>query len=268
MGNASRRRKSLLQQHPYCIFCGGNVKATTIEHCPPRAMFQNRQWPEKFEFPCCSPCNSGTSNEDQIVAMISRFDPMYVDEGESVKYMTGVHNNNPGLLAKMMPSNVEARRSNRELGIRPGPGQTHQDIAGVKISPDVDAAIGKFAAKLSKGIFFLELSKVFPSRGCLALKMFTNFEIIRDGDPEVLDLLKGIAGSEPTLARSRSELNDQFRYKFCPGEANTIFALDVQIRFAFRLLLLGCTFPGKLESILSEDASRPGRSDNFVILQP
>jgi hypothetical protein len=229
-------------------------------------MFQNRQWPEKFEFPCCSPCNYETSNEDQIVSMISRFDPMYVDDGESVKYMTGVHNNNPGLLAKMMPSNVEARRTNRELGIKPEPGQTHQELAGVKVVPEINAAIGKFAAKLSKGIFFLELNEIFPAQGCLALKLFTNADIIRDGEPQVFELLKSIAGSEPALVRSRSELNDQFCYKFCLGEADTFFALDVRIRFAFRLLLLGCTRPGQLESIISEDASRLGRSDNFVLL--
>ena len=181
--------------------------------------------------------------------------------------MAGVHNNNPGLLEEMMPSNVEARRMNRELGIKPGLGLTHQELAGVKIVPQIEAAISIFAAKLAKGIFFIECKKIFPTHGCLALKVFANADFIRDGEPEVFEALMNVSGNEPLLARSCSELNDQFSYKFYPGEVDALFGLDVRIRFALRLLIFGCTQPGRLESILKQDAIASGQNDKFKILR-
>jgi hypothetical protein len=53
MGAATRHRRAFLAKHRYCAFCGGHATATTVEHCPPRALFQDRRWPESFEFPCC-----------------------------------------------------------------------------------------------------------------------------------------------------------------------------------------------------------------------
>ena len=269
MGRATKYRQAFKKIHPYCIFCGGSKLTTTIEHCPPRALFRDKQWPNGFDFPSCGPCNHGSSNEDQIIAMITRFTPSDGDDLqhlESAKYMKGVYNNNPGLFAKMMPTNVEARRANRDLGVIPKPGQTHQDIAGVKVVPEIHDAVGVFAAKLSKGIFYRENKKIFPATGCLAMTWFTNAEISRDGEHEIFELLKSVLGSAPVLLRSRSELNEQFSYKFCIGEADTLFILDVRIGNAFRILILGCTELGKLESILNEDASALTLRAEFNIL--
>ena len=75
MGSATRRRKLFLTANPVCAFCGGCTPATTIEHCPPRAMFQHKQWPEGFEFPACEACNKSSSDDDLVVAMLARMDP-------------------------------------------------------------------------------------------------------------------------------------------------------------------------------------------------
>jgi hypothetical protein len=76
MGSARRHRKAFLLAHRVCAFCGGVTPSTTVEHCPPRAMFQNRQWPEGFEFPACDRCNCGTSDDDLLIAMLARVDPL------------------------------------------------------------------------------------------------------------------------------------------------------------------------------------------------
>ena len=75
MGSATRRRKLFLKENPLCAFCGGAEAATTIEHCPPKALFKNKIWPEGFEFPACSKCNNDTSDYDLIVSVIARLDP-------------------------------------------------------------------------------------------------------------------------------------------------------------------------------------------------
>jgi hypothetical protein len=62
MGMAKNLREEFFTKNPWCIFCGGTVAATTVEHCPPRAMFDNKEWPEGYAFPACASCNGGSSN--------------------------------------------------------------------------------------------------------------------------------------------------------------------------------------------------------------
>jgi hypothetical protein len=69
MGAATRHRQAFLRNHKTCAFCGGGAPSSTIEHCPPRSMFQHRQWPEGFEFPACQACNKGSSDHDLVIAM-------------------------------------------------------------------------------------------------------------------------------------------------------------------------------------------------------
>ena len=72
MGEQKRKLQHFISEHKKYIFCGGIVDATTIEHCPPRALFQNRIAPNSFEFPSCTACNNYSSDEDLIVAVIVR----------------------------------------------------------------------------------------------------------------------------------------------------------------------------------------------------
>ena len=89
MGEKKNRRETFLLAHPVCVFCGGGAKATTKEHCPPRSMFQGRQWPEGFEFPACDSCNHGTSDQDLLVAMLARMDP-FENQGNSDGRLAGI----------------------------------------------------------------------------------------------------------------------------------------------------------------------------------
>ena len=68
-------RERFLASNPICVFCGGVNPATTVEHCPPRALFQHKHWPEGFDFAACEACNHGTGDQDAIVAMLARMDP-------------------------------------------------------------------------------------------------------------------------------------------------------------------------------------------------
>jgi hypothetical protein len=105
MGSATRHRKAFLIANPVCAFCGGNTPAATIEHCPPRAMFQRRQWPEGFEFPACEACNQDTGDDDLVVAMLARMDP-FEDrgnlDGKGPGIMAAVSQQYPGIFGKMM----------------------------------------------------------------------------------------------------------------------------------------------------------------------
>ena len=114
MVNAEGYAKNLAEAVRMCIFCGGNKPATTMEHCPPRAMFQNRQWPEGFEFPACADCNHGTGDVDVLIAMLARMDPIEEKgnlDGKQTGLMRMTNKQFPGMFQKMTVSATEARRA-------------------------------------------------------------------------------------------------------------------------------------------------------------
>jgi hypothetical protein len=271
MGKATRlRKKNFLDEHPFCIFCGGSVRATTVEHCPPRAMFQHRHWPEAFEFPACAACNHGSSDSDALVAMLARMDPFTSQgdrDGALIGLMKNVNSQYPGLFQKMMPSAVEARKSNRELGLKPHAGQTHQETGAVKVTPEMNQAVQIFARKLSKAIYYLDSKKPFPNDGCLLLNWFTNADFIRDGRYAIFELLQGIAGVTPELKRSGKFLNDQFEYKLAIDANKNVFIVQALFGKAFGWVVFGSASAGVLEPIVEKLRQDTEKQGPFAVLQ-
>ena len=271
MGTATRKRKEdFYREHPFCAFCGGSVPATTVEHCPPRAMFQNKQWPEGFEFPACFDCNHGSSNDDLLVAMLARVNPFEETgdtDGRFSGLVKGVNTQFPGLLQKMMPSAVEARQSNRRLNLTPGPGQTHQETGAVKITTEVDDAVSTFARKLAKSIYYKDAGKTFPKEGCLLMNWFTNEQLFKDGRYISFEILKEVDGVIPSLVRTGKYLNDQFEYKLSMSNELDVFMLQAMFGQAFGLVIYGSSVPGKLEPILVQLRETGQRSGPFTVLE-
>lgn len=270
MGAASRHRKKFLAKHSQCIFCGGHAPATTIEHCPPRAMFQYREWPEGFEFPSCDLCNHGTDDHDLLVAVFARMNP-FEERGNADGRLEGLmlmaNKQFPSLLQRMLPSANEARQHNRRIGINPAPGQTHQETGVIKVTDEFHQAVCALAKKLAKGVFYRDSGIIFPEHGCLLLNWFTNADLIRDGKYVIFDILKEISGDAPPTVRSRKYLGDQFECKFSLASEKNIFILQARFGGAFGFVVFGSTVAGKLESMiqqLREDTSREGP---FAILQ-
>lgn len=253
MGAATKHRQQFLKKHTFCAFCGGAVRATTIEHCPPRAMFQDRHWPQGFEFPSCALCNNGTDDHDLLIAMFARMDPIENKgdrDGKHLGLMKMANIQFPDLFLKMMPSAIESRKSNKKLGINPKFGQTHQEVSGVKVTSEFHDAVCIFAGKLAKGIYYNATEKVFPNDGCLLLNWFTNADLYRDGKYIVFDLLKELGGAAPPLIRSGNHLNDQFEYKLSLSPVQDILVIQARFGNSFGLVIFGCTLQGHLETIL------------------
>ena len=270
MGARTRHRKKFLAANPVCAFCGGVALATTIEHCPPRAMFQDRQWPEGFEFPACEACNHDSGDDDLVVSMLARMD-LFEDKGNRDGKLEGLmlaaNRQRPGLLAKMMPSAIEARRNNRRFGIIPDLGQTHQEAGGLKLPNEIHVSVCSLAQKLAKGIYYRETRKVFSQSGCLLLNWFTNSDLLRDGKYVVFDLLKEIGGNSPPVQRTGVFLNDQFEYKVSLSPDADIVVLQARFGNAFGFVVFGCTIPGRLEGMISRLRERNSRDGPFAVLQ-
>ncbi|MGY4365277.1 hypothetical protein ACVW1A_001342 [Bradyrhizobium sp. LB1.3] len=107
MGESNLKRRAhaaVLDGCPWCIYCGGDLPATTVDHVPPIIMFAQRQRPKGLEFGSCEPCNGGTKHADLVAAMLGRSMPdSGTDAGraEMKSIFSAVNNNIPGLLQEM-----------------------------------------------------------------------------------------------------------------------------------------------------------------------
>lgn len=261
-------RERFLLRHPLCAFCGD--AATTIEHCPPRALFQERAWPEGFEFPACESCNSGTADIDLVVSMLARMDPIGNagdTDGKQAGYMRNVNGGFPRLFREMMPTAVEARRFNRQCGIVPGPGQSHQQVCPVKVPKDIDAAVCVFARKLTQAIFYQKTRTIFPSSGRLALNWFTNADLFREGRYIVFELLKQIGGEVPVLQRAGTNLSSQFQFKWSISDDGRYVVLQALFGNAFGFVVLGSLAPGILEEMFARLTQKTGNAGPFKFVK-
>lgn len=270
MGAAAHYRRKFIAEHRVCAFCGGTAVATTIEHCPPRAMFQFRRWPEGFEFPSCDSCNAGSSDEDLLVAVMARMDPFHNRgdlDGSHLGLMHAVNKQFPGFFQKMMPSPSEARRVNRDLGVAPRQGQTHQQAGPVKVPEELHDAVCVFSRKLAKGIYYLDARTPFPNDGCLLLNWFTNADLLREGRYPVFEQLQSLAGEAPPLKRSGRLLNDQFEYKLSIAPDKSLLVVQARFGSAFGLVVFGSIKRGLLEDIVLKNRAATGLMGPFAVLQ-
>lgn len=270
MGASKRRRAAFFKANPMCIFCGGAVQAETIEHCPPRAMFQNREWPVGFEFPACHQCNAGTANDDLLIALLARMDPL-TDRGNEDGSLAGLMKNAnkqfPSMFNNMMYTASAARRVNRKYGIVPSPGQTHQEAGGIRVTDEMDRAVQTLAAKLAKGVFYQATGSIFPSDGRLILNWFTNVEALKNGKYPVFEILRGLVGIAPPVLRSRKLLNDQFEYKYSLSEEGNLFVLQAKFAHAFGLVVIGAQQAEQLDLMMEKIKEKVGHDGPFKVLR-
>lgn len=271
MGEAKRRKsktQELISNQPFCIFCGGSSAATTTEHCPPRSLFLNRNWPEGYEFPACTECNRGTSHDDAVVAMMARMSPDNSGnkDGQLQRVVRGVMQKIPDLPQKLRTSASEARKLNREIGVEPPPGMTHRDMGVALIPDEFFPAVNRFSNKLARAAYYKETGKIFPTHGCILMNWSTNATWIKHGTNVVFDILSSIPGSIPKMERARKSLHDQFSYKVSL-EGDRLMILQAQFSYSFSLAIFASSVPGQLEAIaesIHEKTSRDGSSFELV----
>jgi hypothetical protein len=257
MGSATRNRKAFLLAHPVCAFCGGVTPSTTIEHCPPRAMFQNRQWPEGFEFPACDRCNIGTRDDDLLIAMLARVDPLENRgdrDGKMPGLMARAHKRHPGMFERMLAIGEDGQP---------------QASGEWQITNEMRQAVDVLAAKLAKGIYWRHTRDIFPNDGGLAMTWYTNADVACDGGYKLFESLQHLAGNAPLLTRSGTYLNDQFEYKFSLSPEKHILTMQAKFGNAFGFAVFGSTTPGLLEKNIHLAVASP-RADGvepFRMLQ-
>lgn len=263
MGKHARAMKAaFFKENPYCIFCGGATPATTKEHCPPSALFQNRHAPEGYVFPACEACNGGTSDDDALIAMLGRMNPFSTEnnlDGKVPGLMMNANRQHPGLVRDMLDlSPIQARKAAKDLNIPRPPGLTYQQSGIVNVTDHMDHSVRVFAKKLSKAMYFKETGKIFPNNGEIQLRWFTNVDLFRHGTFLTLDAFAEIAADKPKLERNHQDLSNQFDYRFSVSEDRSLALLRTLFGKAFGFVTILSTIPGKLASMDQKISSQTG----------
>jgi hypothetical protein len=161
----SRARKrahgTILEQCPFCVYCGGSILATTVDHVPPIGMFRSRRRPKGLEFASCLSCNGGTRLADLVAALLCRAypDSNGANEQEELKrLLSSVNNNVPGLLQEMHIGPGGQKIARRRL-----PGSIDGGFLRTD-GPLVSNHMQTFASKLGFAFYYELTRSIIPAK--------------------------------------------------------------------------------------------------------
>jgi hypothetical protein len=230
-----RAHAAVLDACPHCIYCGGDVLATTIDHVPPRIVFRGKHRPKGLEFASCEPCNTGTGKADLVVGLLSRVAPDGVDEAEKTELrnlLTAVHNNVPGLLEEMHLGEEEQLSARRRL---------QEPVEGGFLKTDgplVSKHMQTFATKLGFALYYEVTGKLVPMNGGVAARWFSNVDRLEGTFPQsVFDVLL----PPQTLKQGKFDVGDQFSYQWRIAEGDRMALFFASFRHSFAVLAFVAT---------------------------
>ena len=252
-----RRHQHLLEKYPWCTYCGGKSRASTVDHVPPRAVFDAKRRPQGLEFPACDPCNRGARLDELVAAFLSRIfpNPPNAERLEEVrKYGYEAQNNFPGLLEEMFSlSATQAADASRLLQ------QFDEPSGGVLNAqgPILSDVMYSFAAKMAFALHFQLTGKVLPPEGAVMALWQTNVNFMQGQYPqEFIEKL----GAPRTLRQGKWHVGEQFLYKSIGSENGELTGHFATFRRSFGIIAFG-----------DEDSERvtpPAYSDHLRIFNP
>ena len=251
MDESKRRgklRDRVLQTCPLCIYCGGTVAASTIDHMPPRIMFRGKQRPHGLEFPSCESCNQGTKGADLVAALFGRGYPGgagELEEDEFKKLLRSISNNISGLLEEM-----HIGRAGQKLARKSIP--TEIDGGFLRVDgPLVSAHMQTFAEKVGFALFYEMTKTIVPPEGGVAARWFSNVDVLQGKYPR--EEISKVMGPSATLRQGTKEVSDQFSYSYGLSEDKSIGAFLASFRESFAVV----AFASKLATSLNVETKHP-----------
>jgi hypothetical protein len=210
--SGQRRKRLFLAKHLWCCFCGGSVRATTIDHVPARALFIGRAWPEGYEFPACDACNAASRASENVVAAISRCRPDPKTPGELAelrRLVEGIRNNDSATFLEMTDPVFKAQIARQSSSLIL-PRHFVDNLPVIHLGPLTLRHLAVFAEKLTKALHYLHTDNIVSPNGRVYKAVYSNSKIALDGLPVVYEALP----ATPKMTRNKTVLNDQFHYRY------------------------------------------------------
>lgn len=194
-------------RHQYCCFCGGTVRATTIEHAPPKVLFKDKKRLKGLEFPSCSRCNNGTSQLDQVASLVSMTMGSVFNkslEGEYwEKLARGVYNNAPEVI-EILASGGEEEVWDLGRGSEP----LIRTLIDKRLFQNW---LNPWAVKLALAVWYQHSGRIFGTEMCARVNWITNERIMSGMS---LDPFYDAAPYGNSLNMGKVNSSDQFNYKY------------------------------------------------------
>ncbi|MEI8264862.1 MAG: hypothetical protein WCI59_03860 [Betaproteobacteria bacterium] len=230
-------RELAFSKSRYCIFCGGSVPATTVDHYPPRATFRGNRASEGYVFPACSSCNSGSREADNWAGFLSMIDPSIEwssDELErNIKRLVSLDRARPGLIREVFGGTViEKKAMARRLQMTRAPGQTYADLPIVKVPTAAQEWMDIFAPKLTKALHYEHTRRIPPLNVGLQYWWYTNASKLEGRIPEIINGDFGF----PNVRRANVDLSPQFNYGYQVSTDGELGLFVIGFRFAFMII--------------------------------
>jgi hypothetical protein len=225
MGDAKQRRAAIKAAQPLCVICGGCRPTETIEHCPPRVAFLEKQGPDLFEFGACGACNRGSRNDDLLFGFMVRLGGALDSRSEGL--FRAVRRQFPGLLDRVLEKSAnEGRGFFRRLGLKPAPGETHKDLPIAKLTPEMKVAGGRVAGKLTRVLYHRHTGVIFPGDGDVSFTYYTNATLQERGSIPQLEFSSQFNFASEPIRLAKRDLSQQFDYRIRLSDDRRFGILD------------------------------------------
>ncbi|ALO44889.1 hypothetical protein [Pseudohongiella spirulinae] len=236
MGSKKQKREKFLAEHPICCFCGGGSEAEEPDHIPSRAIFDDRQWPEGFEFPACVRCNRATRYDEEIVAFISRLypDPAGAKRTEDFKKICEtLERYRPDVMEEIRGTANQKKKALKENNIALEPGQAAGNAPLIRVGPLVNEAVTNFSRKLILALYYQQTGTILNHDAGIAIRWFSNLEVAQGKLPaELAQYIRGY----PDIVRCNTSLKDQFSYGYTFSDCGRLSIFLVFFRRSFTIV--------------------------------
>lgn len=243
MGEAKRREtfsQRIRREQPFCIFCGGKTPSETVEHYPPRSIFDGKHRPRGLEFGACRVCNEASREADLVVAMLSRMMPSSKTEAGRAEVQRLINSalRIPGLSKELAPEPdqlgtlIRYRKIAAQL-----PSWKFIRIGG----PIVARSMTIFASKLGLALHCATTGRILSTTGGIAVQWFSNLQAYQDELPREF---LAMCGHGRTLSQGSFEVGDQFRAaSIVPDDSGSMSAHFAVFRESFAVLMYATEQP-------------------------
>lgn len=211
MGEARTRQtfsQRIREEQPFCIFCGGDTPSETVEHYPPRIMFDGKHRPKGLEFGACKACNDGSREADFIAAFFARMHSTSDTElaREETRRIITRAAKIPGFAEEVYPEENQS-------GVLVGLGRAAFSLPSWNFirthpGPLLQSAMQTFGCKLGLALHSAHTGNIVPTAGAVAAFWYSNVDAYSGRLPE--EFLR-LLGPGRTLQQGNFEVSRQFR---------------------------------------------------------
>ena len=233
MGQARQKRTRLQRkqaEQPWCVYCGGTTQGTSVDHMPPKSVFDNKYRLDGLLFLACEACHKATRQLDQVAGFLCRVYPDPVSplaKAEVPKIIRGIRNNTPDVWAELIPSRrllAHATQAGKAWGER--------DAGALNIGDKTHALMLRFAARSVFALHYHRCGQIVPPEGAAYVRWHTNESLLDGSYPaDFADVLP----LPQSLKQGNLSQDDQFTYASAALPDVRVSAHQLTFRLSFAI---------------------------------